>query len=62
MTPMVAVQISVHSRHSRMHVTISATFCSLRSASTSVVQAWAQSLSASMVVASRPASAPAEAG
>jgi hypothetical protein len=29
--PMVAVQASAQSRHSRMHVTISVTFCSLKS-------------------------------
>ena len=56
MTPAVAVQISVQFRHNRMHVTISARFCSLRSASVSAVQAWAQSLTASMVAASRSAS------
>jgi len=56
MTPPVAVQISVQSRHSRMHLTISARFCSLRSASTSAVQAWAQSLIASMAAASTLAS------
>ena len=55
-TPAVAVQISAQSRHSRMHVTISARFCSPRSASVSAVQAWAQSLSASMAAASSPAS------
>jgi len=52
----VAAQTSAQSRHSRMHLTSSATFCSLKSASASAVQAWAHSMSASMVVASTPAS------
>jgi hypothetical protein len=39
-----------------MHVTISVTFCSPRSAAVSAMQACAQSLSASMTSASRPAS------
>jgi hypothetical protein len=56
MIPPVAVQISVQSRHSRMHLTISARFCSLKSASVSAVQAWAQSLIASMAAASTLAS------
>jgi hypothetical protein len=55
-TPAVAVQISAQSRHSRMHVTISVTFCSPRSAALSALQAWTQSLSAPMAAASRPAS------
>jgi len=54
--PAVAVQISAQSRHSRMHVTISVTFCSPRSAALSALQAWTQSLSASMAAASREAS------
>ena len=54
--PAVAVQMSAQSRHNRMHLTISARLSSLRSASVSAVQAWAQSLSASMVVASRSVS------
>ena len=57
-TPMVAVQTSAQSRQSRMHVTISVTFCSLKSASTSAIQACAQSLSASMAAASTLASTP----
>ncbi|TMF86743.1 MAG: hypothetical protein E6I11_03735 [Chloroflexi bacterium] len=48
-TVTVATQMSAHSMHSRMHLTISDTSCSPKSASTSAVQAWAQSLSASMV-------------
>jgi hypothetical protein len=50
--PMVAVQTSAQSRHSRMHLTISARFCPPRSAPASAVQAWAQSLSVSMAAAS----------
>ena len=56
MTPAVAAQISTQSRHSRMHVIISVTFGSLRSAALSALQAWTQSLSASMAAASTPAS------
>ena len=56
MTLDVAVQTSTQSRHSRMQVTISATFCSLKSAALSALQAWAQSSSASMAAASRSAS------
>jgi hypothetical protein len=41
-----------------MHLMISARFCSLKSASTSAVQAWAQSLSASIAVASTVTSTP----
>jgi hypothetical protein len=54
----VAVPTSTQSRHSRMHLTISARFCSLKSASTSAAQAWAQSLSASIAAASTAASTP----
>jgi tellurite resistance protein len=54
--PAVAAQMSAQSRHSRMHLTISMTFCSPRSAALSALQAWAQSLSASMAAASTPAS------
>jgi hypothetical protein len=39
-----------------MHVTISVTFGSPRSAALSALQAWTQSLSASMAAASRPVS------
>ena len=56
MTPAVAVQTSAQFRHSRMHLTISARLCSLKSASVSAAQAWAQSLTASMAAASRSAS------
>jgi hypothetical protein len=52
----VAVQTSVQSGHSRMHLTSSATSRSLKSASAQSVQAWAQSSSAPMVAASTPAS------
>jgi hypothetical protein len=41
-----------------MHLMISARFCSLKSASTSAVQAWAQSLSASIAAAGTAASTP----
>jgi hypothetical protein len=40
-----------------MHLISSGRCCSLKSASASAVQAWPQSLSASMVLASAPASA-----
>jgi hypothetical protein len=55
-TRTVAVQTSAQSRHSRTHLTSSGRFCSLKSSSASAVQAWAQSVSASMVPASTPAS------
>ncbi|HEY6309693.1 MAG TPA: hypothetical protein VIY52_02640 [Streptosporangiaceae bacterium] len=51
-TAAVAVQTSTQSRHSRMHVTISARSGSVRSAAVSALQAWAQSPSASMAAAS----------
>jgi hypothetical protein len=56
MTPAVATHTSAQSRQSRTHLTISATFSSLGSQPVSAMHAWAQSLSASIVAASRPAS------